>query len=134
MSNSSAIMHLFKISGPSRTFGLGYLGSGLGLIIHHFKLFRLTFNGKNFQDTLKGMICTKTNISNIIIDRSTQIHFLHKPILMISIGAALMLGFTCFYFISALKQRLCFWLRQEPKESRCCLSVRASGILCLRKL
>ena len=56
------------------------------------------------------MLCNKTNISNIIIDMdlSTQIDFLNKPILMISIGAAVVLGLIYFYFFSALKQRLHF--------------------------
>ena len=73
-----------------------------GLTIYFF---RHVFNGKDFQDIMKGLICTKTNISHIIMDDSIQIDFSHKPIIMQTVGASIVLGFTYFYFFSALKKR-----------------------------
>lgn len=77
-------------------------------------LFRHVLNGNNFQETMKGIICTKTNISNIIMNNNTQNNFSTKQPLMVLFGVFTVLGFTSYYFFSALKQRsskIFLWLK-----------------------
>ena len=54
---------------------------------------------------MTGRLCTKANISTLIIDDNIQNNFVTKEILMILFCASILLGFTYFYFFSALKQR-----------------------------
>ena len=54
---------------------------------------------------MKGLFCTKTNISHIILDDKTQIEISIKPNVMQCVGASIFLGFTYFYFFSALEKR-----------------------------
>ena len=75
------------------------------LILTIQSLFRYALNG-NFQDTMKGMICTKTNLSNINMNDNTQNESSYKQTLMIIFGSSILLGFTSFHFFSARKQRL----------------------------
>ena len=77
----------------------------LHLTIKYCCTLRHAFNGNNFQDILKGRICTETNMSTIIMDENTQDNFSTKQILMILFCSSILLGFTYFYFFSALKQR-----------------------------
>ena len=71
-----------------------------------FNLFlRHTLNGYNFQELMKGMICTKTNISQIIMNENDHTDFYNKQTLMMLFAASIVLGFISFYFFSALKQR-----------------------------
>ena len=62
---------------PIRFFNSRYLTINLSFILRH------AFNGNNFQDILKGRICTKTNLSTIIMDENIQNNFSTKQILMI---------------------------------------------------
>ena len=64
---------------------------------------RHAFNGNNFQDIMKGLICNK-NISHHM-NANTQNDFSNKQTLMILFCASILLGFTSFYFFSARKQR-----------------------------
>ena len=61
---------------------------------------------------MKGMICTKANLSNINLNDNdnTQNESSYKQKLMIIFGASILLGFTSFNFFSARKQRLQFYL------------------------
>ena len=68
--------------------------------------FRHIFSGKQYQDILKGIICTQTNISNIIKDEKAKTEISNKPFLMQIAIVTIFLGFTYFYFFSALKHRL----------------------------
>ena len=70
------------------------------------KYFRHIFSGKKYQDILKGIICTKTNFSYIIKDENAKTEISNKPFLMQIVTATIFLGFTYFYFFSALKNRL----------------------------
>ena len=70
------------------------------------KFFRHIFSGKQFQDILKGIICTKTNFSYIIKDENAKTEISNKPFLMAIIGATTFLGLIYFYFFSALGHRL----------------------------
>lgn len=67
---------------------------------------RYILSGKHYQDSLKGMICAKTNITQLIHDDQTQIELSNKPFLMLIILTSILLGFVSYYFIAALKQRL----------------------------
>ena len=67
---------------------------------------RYILSGKHYQDSLKGMICAKTNITQMIYDNKTKIELSNKPFLMLIILASILLGFVSYYFIVALKQRL----------------------------
>ena len=80
------------------------------LIITPYDLtfFRHALNGNNFQEIMKGVICTKTNISTIIMNDNTPNDFSNKETLMIFFGTSILLGFTSFYFFSARKQRSSF--------------------------
>ena len=69
---------------------------------------RYILSGKHFQDSLKGMICAKTNITQIIHDNQTKIELSNKPFLIVIILSSIMYGFVSYYFIVALKQRLNF--------------------------
>ena len=74
--------------------------------------FRYAFNGNYFQDTIKGLICTKTNISHVILDDRPKIDFSNKQILMQTGFASICLGFSYFFFFSALKKRRFYFIRK----------------------
>lgn len=69
-------------------------------------MLRYILSGKHYQDSLKGMICAKTNITQMIHDDETKIELSNKPKLILIILTSCVYGFVIYYFIFALKQRL----------------------------
>ena len=67
--------------------------------------FRYVFSGKNYQDSLKGMFCTKTNITHILQDEDTIIEVANKPFLVIMFGYIIHLGLVVYFYFSAMKKR-----------------------------
>ena len=72
---------------------------------HWINFFRHILSGEQYQDTLKGIICTKTNISYIIKDENAKTEISDKPFLMAIVGATTFLGLIYFYFFTALGHR-----------------------------
>ena len=84
----------------------------LDCLINITCLFRYILSGNHYQDSLKGMICAKTNITQMIYDDQTKIELSNKPFLILIILTSIVYGFVIYYFIVALRQRL----RDQPKN------------------
>ena len=68
-------------------------------------LFRYIFSGKYYQDSLKGMICTETNLTHVLQEENTRVEVATKPFLVIMSGHSIYLGLVFYFFFSAVKKR-----------------------------
>ena len=69
---------------------------------------RYLSNGKAYQDSIKGLLCSMTNITNVIQDEDLKLKISRKPILL-NLGLVFVfMGLHNFYLYSALKQRFLF--------------------------
>ncbi len=62
-------------------------------------------NGKYYQDSLKGLFCTKSNITNLFKNRDQQFEISHRALLLQVALIMMFGGLVYFYYFSALKQR-----------------------------
>ena len=73
-------------------------------------------NGNFYQDSIKGLFCAMTNITNINHDEDFKINIVMKPKLM-NLGLVFVfMGLVNFYFFSALKQRFSARPSPSPKS------------------
>ena len=68
-------------------------------------IFRYIFSGKYYQDSLKGMICTKTNLTHILQDEDTRVEVATKPFLVIIFGHSIYFGLVVYFYNSAVRKR-----------------------------
>ena len=69
---------------------------------------RYLSNEKAYQDSIKGLLCSMTNITNVIHDEDLKLKISRKPKLL-NLGLVFVfMGLHNFYIYSALKQRFLF--------------------------
>ena len=69
---------------------------------------RYMSNGKAYQDSIKGLLCSMTNITNVFQDEDLK-HKISWKIKLLNLGLVFVfMGLHNFYFYSALKQRFLF--------------------------
>ena len=78
---------------------------GLQNIFSMNTFLRYLSNGKAYQDSIKGLLCSMTNITNVIQDEDLKIKISRKPKLLNLSLVFVFMGLLNFYFYSALKQR-----------------------------
>ena len=88
-------------------------------------LFRYIFNGKYYQDSLKGMICTETNLTHVLQDENTRVEVATKPFLVIMSGHSIYLGLVFYFYYSAVKKRS--WIQVSINFSKLCFQEISSN-------
>ena len=66
---------------------------------------RYMTNGKYYQDSLKGLFCTKSNITNLFKNRDQKFEISHKGVIVQVALIIMFCGLLYFYYFSALKHR-----------------------------
>ena len=70
--------------------------------------YRFISSGKHYQDSLKGLICAKNNITEVFQDGDTKIEVSLKPFFIITVTYMIFFGFILYFFMCVQKERLYF--------------------------